>query len=66
MVRAVVALATTDLLSDAGAGGGSSLGAEDDIAFRDDAAAVVLVEVLGAHLAGWVAWRSVWVGLGWV
>jgi hypothetical protein len=49
MRRAVVSLSSSDLLSDAGARG-ASLGAVDDVAFRDGAAAVVLVEVLGAHL----------------
>jgi hypothetical protein len=49
MRRAVVSLSSPDLLSDAGARG-ASLRAVDDIAFGDCAAAVVLVEILRAHL----------------
>jgi hypothetical protein len=49
MGRAVVSLSASDLLSDAGARG-ASLGAVDNITLREGAAAVVLVEVLRAHL----------------
>ncbi|GIJ83551.1 hypothetical protein Asppvi_002374 [Aspergillus pseudoviridinutans] len=48
MRRAVVSLSSSDLLSDAGARG-ASLRAVDDIAFRDGAAAIILVEILRAH-----------------
>lgn len=48
--RAVVALSSPDLLSHAGARS-APFCAVDNIAFGDSAAAVVLVEVLRAHLA---------------